>query len=154
MNFDNYRYVFFSLASSSIVFVGDPQKLQIQQKQFYNKWISYLKAIEANYQYSHYLQLYNVFERPDDGNWDGCFRINTEKKGGLMFFFRNNSPDAARTFRIPCLDPGTTYRIYSFEDNKTMGIFKGKTLIEKGITVHIASTYTAKVLTIEKVKTQ
>jgi len=151
LNFDKYQYVFFSLASSSIVFVGDPGKLHGKQKLFYRKWISYLKNIEEKYQYSHWFQLYNVFERPDDGNWDGCFRINAEKSGGLMFFFRNNSPDQSRIFRIPCLNSKSTYRIYSFEDNKTIGVFKGKTLIEKGVAVHIASTYTAKVLTIEKV---
>lgn len=151
LDFDNYRYVFFSLASSSIVYVGDPQKMQTQQKSFYRKWSSYLKAIEEKYQYSHYLQLYNVFERPDDGNWDGCFRINPEKDGGLMFFFRNNSPDETRTFRIPCLDSKKTYRIYSFDNNKTIGVYKGKNLVEKGITVRIPSTYTAKVLTIEKI---
>lgn len=151
LNSDHYPYVFFSLASSSIILVGDPQKIEPKQKLFYQKWGSYLKKIENKYQYSNYLQLYNVFERPDDGNWDGCYRINTEKNGGLMFFFRNNSPDENRTFRIPCLNSEDTYSVYSFEDNKTIGIYKGKTLIEKGIKIHIPSIYSAKVLTIEKV---
>lgn len=154
LNFDQYRYVFFSLASSSVVFVGNPQKMQAGQKQFYQKWVAYLKGIEEKYQYSHYLQLYNIFERPDDGNWDGCFRINTEKSGGLIFLFRNNSPDENRTFRIPCLDADSNYRIYSFEDNKTIGIFKGRSLIENGIRVGIPSVYAAKVLTIEKLSNQ
>jgi hypothetical protein len=27
-----------------------------------------------------------VFDRPSENNWDGCYRINMEKQGGLMFF--------------------------------------------------------------------
>jgi hypothetical protein len=47
-------------------------------------------------------------------------------------------------------NPKNRYKIYSFETGKTLGIFSGKTLIEKGITVTIPTTYTAEVLTIEK----
>jgi hypothetical protein len=67
-----------------------------------------------------------------------------------MFFYRNNSSDEQRAFKIPCLQPQNRYKIYSFETGKTLGIFSGKTLIEKGITVTIPTTYTAEVLTIEK----
>ena len=109
-----------------------------------------MNRLEEKYQYTNYFQLYDVFDRPTDGNWDGCYRINTEKQGGLMFFYRNNSADTKRSFKIPCLQAGSRYRIYSFDTNKTMGVFSGKTLIEKGLTVTIPSTYTALVLTIEK----
>ena len=106
--------------------------------------------MEEKYQYSHYFQLYDVFDRPTDNNWDGCYRINTEKQSGLMFFYRNNSPDTKRSFKIPCLDAGKRYKIYSYENNKILGVFYGKDLIEKGVSVTIPTTYTALVLTIEK----
>ena len=66
---------------------------------------------------------------------------NTEKQGGLMFFYRNNSSDGQRTFKIPCLQPQDRYKIYSFETGKTLGTFIGKKLMEEGITVTIPSTY-------------
>jgi len=150
VNFFNYKYVYFSLASSTLVFVGDPRKLLPEQQSFYRKWNNYLKHMEEKYQYSRYFQLYDVFDRPTDNNWDGCYRINTEKQGGLMFFYRNNSNDIKRSFKIPCLDAGKRYKIYSYENNKLLGVFNGKTLMEKGITVMIPTTYTALVLTIEK----
>jgi alpha-galactosidase len=150
VNFANYPYIFFSLASSSLVMVGDPRKLPAAQKTFYKKWSTYLKQMEDKYQYSRYYQLYDVFDRPSYENWDGCFRINTDKSGGLMFFFRNNSSDVQRTFKIPCLEANSRYRVYSYEENKVVGVFSGKTLIEKGITVKIPTTYSARVLTIEK----
>lgn len=150
VNFSNYRYVFFSLASSSRVVVGDPRKMSPQQQAFYRKWNNYLRQVEEKYQYSQYFQLFDVFDRPSDSNWDGCYRINTEKQGGLMFFYRNNSSDKQRTFKIPCLDPGNRYKIFSYQDNKILSVHNGKTLIEKGLTVTIPATYSALVLTIEK----
>jgi hypothetical protein len=67
-----------------------------------------------------------------------------------MFFYRNNSSDERRTFKIPCLHPTDRYKIYSFQTGKTLGIFIGETLMKKGITITIPSTYAAQVLTIEK----
>ncbi len=150
INFTNYKYVYFSLASGTPVMVGDPRKLSLEQQTFYNKWNNYLKQMEAKYQYTRYYELYDIFDRPTDNNWDGCYRINTEKQGGLMFFYRNNSSDEQRIFKIPCLQPQNRYKIYSFEAGKTLGTFTGTTLMEKGITVTIQTTYTAQVLTIEK----
>ena len=150
IDYVNYKYTYFSLAAGSLVMLGDPRKLTPGQLEFYNKWNNYLKRIEQKYQYSQYFELYDIFDRPTDNNWDGCYRINTEKGGGLMFFYRNNSLDQRRTFRIPCLLPEARYKIFSFGDGKTLGTFTGKTLMEEGFTVTIPSTYTAQVLTIEK----
>ena len=146
----NYKYAYFSLASGSLVMVGDPRKLTSGQQAFYYKWNNYLKQIEAKYHYSRYYELYDIFDRPTNNNWDGCYRINTEKQGGLLSFYRNNSSDTKRTFKIPCLYANDRYKIYAFETGKNLGTFSGKTLIEKGITVSIPSTYTAQVLTIER----
>jgi len=150
INYPNYRYTYFSLASGTLVMLGDPRTLTPGQQMFYNKWNNYLKQMEAKYQYSQFYELYDIFDRPTDNNWDGCYRINTEKQGGLMFFYRNNSSDRQRTFKIPCLQPQNRYKIYSFETGKTLGTFTGKKLMEEGITVTIPTIYTAQVLTIEK----
>lgn len=150
IDYVNYKYTYFSLAEGALVMLGDPRKLTPEQQAFYKKWNSYLKLMEAKYRYSQYFQLYDIFDRPTDNNWDGCYRINTEKQGGLMFFYRNNSSDERRTFKIPCLQPRSRYKIYSFGTGQTIGSFTGKTLMEKGITVTIPSLYTAQVLTIEK----
>ncbi len=147
----NFKYAYFSLASGSMVMVGDPRKLTREQEAFYKKWNGYLKQMEAKYQYSRYYELYDIFDRPTTSNWDGCYRINTEKQGGLMFFYRNNSSDERRIFKIPCLQPLSRYMIYSFATGKTLGTFTGKTLMEKGITVEIPSIYTGQVLTLEKI---
>ena len=34
-------------------------------------------------------------------NWDGVYKFNKEKQGGVLFFFRNGSVENSRTFSIP-----------------------------------------------------
>jgi alpha-galactosidase len=150
MNAGNYEYAYSSLASANVVYVGEPQKLTRKQQEYYQKWNAYLQKIEKKYQFSQFFQLYDVFERPSNSNWDGCFRINTEKQGGLLFFYRNNSPDSHRIFRIPCLIATNRYKVYSHETGKIIGTYSGKNLIEKGIDVHLPSPYSGIILTIEK----
>ena len=146
-----FKYAYFSLASGSLVTVGDPRRVTPEEEAFYRKWNNYLKQMEARFQYSRFYQLYDVFERPSLSNWDGCYRINTEKQGGLLFFYRNNSSDVQRTFKIPCLRADGRYRIFSFETGKVLGVFSGRMLMEEGLTVRIGGVFTAQVLTIEMV---
>ena len=80
--------------------MGDARKMTGEQIAFYKKWNAYFKSCEAKYQYTQYHQTYDVFDRATDKNWDGCYRINTEKQAGLLFFYRNNSNDSARNFLL------------------------------------------------------
>lgn len=150
MNFPNEQYVYFSLAPSNFCMMGDARKLTGKQEAFYKKWNTYFKSCDAKYQYTQFRQTYDVFDRATDKNWDGCYRINTEKQGGLMFFYRNNSNDAQRNFTIPFLQPQSRYRIFSFGKNKTIAVLTGAELKEKGLTVKIPDRYSALVLEIEK----
>ncbi|WP_162946191.1 alpha-galactosidase [Chitinophaga barathri] len=151
MDFPNYRYVYFSMASASALMVGDPRKLTKEAKAFYGKWNSWFREMERKYQFSQYRQLYDIFDRPTDSNWDGCYRINTKKGGGILFFYRNNSADQTRTFKVPCVERNAKYRIYSHEEGKVTGIYSGARLMDEGIKIFIPTVYTAKVLAIEKV---
>lgn len=151
MDFPNNQYVYFSMASGSALMVGDPRKLTAADKAFYLKWNTWFKEVERKYQFSQFHQTYDVFDRPTDLNWDGCYRINTQKQGGVLFYFRNNSMDETRIFKIPGLEPNSKYRIYSHEDSRIIGIYTGSELINKGLRISIGTTYSAKVLGIEKV---
>ncbi|HRH59130.1 MAG TPA: alpha-galactosidase [Chitinophagaceae bacterium] len=150
VNFSNYQYVYFSLASSSLIMVGDPRKITAEQQAFYKKWNAYFKQADSKYHYTQYLQAYDIFDRATDNNWDGCYRINTEMQGGLMFFYRNNSPDAERSFKISFLEPDSRYKIYDYSKNKIIGTYTGKQLTKQGLKIKIPTVYTALVLEIEK----
>jgi alpha-galactosidase len=150
LNSPNYKYEYFSLACSNIAMVGDATLMTEEQRTFYFKWNRFLKLAEKKYHYSQFFQLYDVFERPSDQNWDGCYRINTELQEGLMFFFRSNSADSHRIFKIPCLNRKNSYKIYSPDSGKIIGVYKGSFLIEHGIRISIADIYSGLVLCIEK----
>lgn len=144
------RYGFFSIAQSIPVMLGDPRRLGPEMKSWLKKWLGWFKEMDAKYRFSAFYQVSDVFDRPGLSNWDGCYRFNKEKGGGVLFFFRNGSPDGERTFRLFCVDPGSTYRVYSPETGADLGTFAGKELVESGLKVRIDKPYTALVLGIEK----
>jgi len=149
---ENSLYGFFSIAQSIPIMLGDPRRLTAERKTWYAKWLAWFKEMERKYRFSAYYQVSDVFDRPAFSNWDGCYKFNKEQEGGVLFFFRNDSPDAERTFRVFCLNPGSTYRIYSPELGKDIGVYKGRDLIGSGLKVRIEKPYTALVLGIEKIK--
>jgi alpha-galactosidase len=144
------RYGFFSIAESIPVMLGDPRRLTPEMKSWFKKWLGWFKEMEGKYRFSRFYQVSDVFERPTFSNWDGCYRFNAQKDGGVLFFFRNDSPEAERTFRVFCVNPESTYRIYSPETGAEIGVFLGRELIDKGLRIRIDTPFTALVLGIEK----
>lgn len=51
---------------------------------------------------------------------------------------------------IPGLDSTARYRIYSFEQDKTLGVFSGSLLMQSGLPVNIPNRYQAVVLELTK----
>jgi alpha-galactosidase len=147
-----YQYTYLSLASSKPVLVGDPRTLNADSKKWYLKWNSWFKMMDKKYQFTRFTQTSDVFARANMTNWDGCYKFNKEKQGGVLFFYRNGSLEKQRTFAMPLADPNVKYRLYSPEDGKVFGIYTGKELLAKGITVSLPKMYSAKVLGIEKVE--
>ncbi len=107
--------------------------------------------MDDKYQFTRFTQTSDVFERATMTNWDGCYKFNKDKQGGVLFFYRNGSLEKQRTFAVPFAKQDANYKLYCPEDGKVFGKFTGKELLEKGITIKIPTTYTAKVLGIEKV---
>jgi alpha-galactosidase len=147
-----YKYTYLSLASSKPVLVGDPRTLTDASKKWYLKWNTWFKMMDKKYQFTRFTQTSDVFPRATMTNWDGCYKFNKEKQGGVLFFYRNGSLEKQRTFAMPLADPQVKYRLYSPEDGKVFGTYTGKELLEKGITIAIPEMYSAKVLGMEKVE--
>ena len=108
--------------------------------------------MEQKYQYSRFYQKSDASDKANFSNWDVCYKFNPEKNGGVLFFYRNNSPNESMKFRIHCLDDNTEYRVFEAVTNKEVGKFSGKELKENGMEVQIPGINTAKVLGIEKNK--
>ncbi|MHA4742056.1 alpha-galactosidase [Dyadobacter sp. MSC1_007] len=146
------KYTFLSLASVKPILVGDSRKLPETLKPWYLKWNTWFKMMDKKYQFTRFSYYSDIFQRPTMSNWDGCYKFNKEKQGGVLFFYRNGSPESQRTFAFPLANPESKYRLYDAEDGKVMGTYTGKDLREKGISIAIPSQFEAKVLGIEQIK--
>ena len=108
--------------------------------------------MDRQYQFTRFTQMANILPRATMNNWDGCYKFNKEKQGGVLFYYRNGSPETTRTFLVPVADDDVLYHVYDADTGKTIGRYSGKQLREKGLTIIIPNKYEAKVIGIEQAK--
>lgn len=143
---------FLSLLSATPIMLGDPRKMSEEQIVWFKYWSDWARKMEKKYNYTKFYQTSDVFTAPQKSGWDGCARINTEKGGGILCFYRNNSPESKRTFPIIWVEENQTYSIFSPALKKVIGTFTGKQLKNEGLTVEIKDINTAEVFGIERIK--
>ncbi|MFZ4402084.1 MAG: glycoside hydrolase family 36 protein [Bacteroidales bacterium] len=143
------NFTYQSLASGVQLLNGDPRKLTEKEKVWYKTWSDWYKLMDKKYQYTRFTYRSDIFDQPSMINWDGCYRFNPEKQGGVLFFYRNGSLNTSIRFPIRMLNREATYHIYEPCGGKDYGVFKGSELLEKGIEISIKEMYEAKVLGIE-----
>ncbi|CCG98898.1 alpha-galactosidase [Fibrella aestuarina BUZ 2] len=140
---------YLSMASSTIVFTGDVAKLLPTDKAWLKAWNGWLAALNERTQYTRFYQTGDVLPRPDTHNWDGAIRFNPERNGGLLCFYRNDSPEATRIFPIRGVKPAGTYLIRQGGTNAVVGTFTGQQLLTTGLPVTIPNRNEASLLSIE-----
>jgi alpha-galactosidase len=148
---DNNEFAYHSVASSVQLLCGDVRNIIPEQKSWYKKWSDWFQEMENKYQYTRFYQKSDASDKATFSNWDACFKFNPEKDGGILFFYRNNSPNETMIFRVHCVNMNTQYRIYDPYSQDELGIFTGMELIEKGLPVKIEKINSALVLGIEKI---
>ena len=149
INSENSELSFQSLMSATSMMLGDPRLMSDEKIASFKKWSDWIKEMQDKYNFMQFYQTSDVFTRPEISGWDGCARINSEK-GGLLFFYRNNSPESERVFPIVWIDENSTYRIYSSLTKELIGEFSGKNLRDEGLKVNIPERNRAEILEIEK----
>jgi len=147
----NHEFAYHSVASSVVLLCGDVRNITPEQKNWYKNWSDWYKEMEKKYQYTHFYQKSDASGKASLSNWDACYKFNPEKEGGILFFYRNNSPNEYMKFRIHSVNNDTEYFIFEPLTGKEVGKFLGKELKENGLNIHIGSLNTAKVLGIEKI---
>lgn len=141
---------FLSLLSATPMMLGDPRKMTEEKIAWFKQWSGWAKEMERKYNYTRYYQTSDIFSAPQKHGWDGCARINTEKGGGILCFYRNSSPESKRTFPIIWVEDNLTYSIFSPALKKVIGTFTGKELKNNGLTVEIKEQNSAEIFGIEK----
>ena len=106
--------------------------------------------MEEKYQFTRYYQKSDLGGKAGMSNWDACYKFNPDRGGGILFFYRNDSPDRMRSYRIHPVDKNKHYNIYDPDTGIIIGRFLGEDLINRGLEVNINRINTPLVLGIEE----
>lgn len=145
------EFTYLSVVSATGIMVGDVRNMDNETRAWYKKWNNWFKTMDNTYEFTRYYQIGDIFDYPTRQNWDGCYRFNTEKEGGVLYFYRNGSSDSKRCFKVHCVNPTSKYKIFNPDNDKEVWIYSGKQLIEEGIEVTMKDKFSAKVFGIEKI---
>jgi len=144
------EYTYLSVVSATGILVGDVRKMTPSTVLWYKKWNNWFTGMNKKYDFTSYYQTGHIFDYPTRENWDGCYRFNTEKQGGVLFFYRNNSSDKVRIFKIHCVNEKMKYKI-SAPFNNFQKIYSGYQLKHQGLKVKLGKTFSAAVFAIEPI---
>ena len=150
INSENSELSFQSLMGATCLMLGDPRLISEEKAAWFKQWSGWAKKMQEKYNYMQFYQTSDVFTRPEINGWDGFARINPEK-GGLLCFYRNNSPEAERIFPIVWVDDNASYKVYSSLSKDLIGEYSGKELKTSGLKVNISERNSAEIWEIEKV---
>ncbi len=131
-----------SLAGSFPIFLGDPRKLSQEKITSIKSWSDWLRRMQDKYDYMMYRQDLAGFGEPQEGQWDGFQRINTDtKSGGIVGVFRQGGTENQRRIIVKYLDPLRSYKIYKAPGGREIGIMSGKQMLEEGFDVILKQEY-------------
>ena len=138
----NIELSIMSLAGSFPIFLGDPRKLSEEQRTSIKSWADWLRQMQARYDYMMYRQDLAGFGEPQEGQWDGFQRINTDtKSGGIIGVFRQGGKENQRRIIVKYLDPLRNYKIYRAPGGLEIGSMSGKQMLEEGFDVMLEQEY-------------
>ncbi len=138
-----------SLAGALPIMLGDPRKLSPSELKKYRLYADWLRLMEERYNIMSFRQDLPGFGEPNEGDWDGFQRINTEtKSGGIVGVFRHGSIEAKRIVTIENLLPERFYRIKKMDGNE-IATLSGQNLKVKGFELSLSEFYSGELLEVE-----
>ncbi len=113
--------------------LSDPRQLKPEQRQ--------VLAAEVD-RYKHWrglfatAEVHSILGRPHPRTWDATQFQDSASGRGIVFAFRNGTPEAARPLRLRGLDPDADYRVEMVEANESR-VIRGSQMLSAGLTVPI-----------------
>jgi alpha-galactosidase len=148
---ENHQFSFISNFGSMPIMLGDPRKLTDDEKAWYRKMSTWFNRMDDLYSITEYYQTAGVFGPPNDNDWDGFFRFNSSKNGGIICVFRNDNADEKRYIKIPFCQENKSYEIVNGETEHALGVFQGIDLKANGFELLIEEKNKAVALEIKEV---
>ncbi len=131
-----------SLAGSLPILLGDPRKLTSGQRQNIKQFAEWLRSCQEKHNYAMFRQDLKGFGEPQEGNWDGFQRINTESgSGGIVGVFRQGARESQRQVFVDYLDPEKTYLVLEAPSGEEIARMNGLELENRGFLVKFENEY-------------
>jgi alpha-galactosidase len=94
--------------------------------------------------------LYHVSRRPDGVHWDAEEYFDPKRGHGAVYIFRGTAEgDSEHTFQLRGLQPEHKYRLHFQDHTAPDRVATGQELLEKGISIHLASPLSSELLFLE-----
>jgi hypothetical protein len=94
--------------------------------------------------------LYHIFPRPDDRNWDGMEYYDPTTGAGAVYLFKPDSPNATQTVKLKGLAVGQRYRL-TFQDGSNAPVSKsGEDLMGTGVEVKLTGQFVSELMLFER----
>ena len=131
-----------SLTGTLPIMLGDPRKLNSEERAEFKDWTSWVKGLEKRHGIMSFRQDIPGFGMPMVGSWDGFCRINTEtRSGGLVGIFREGSVETTRTVTVRSLEPDAVYSVLRGPDGCETARMTGIELEKKGFPVTLENEF-------------
>jgi alpha-galactosidase len=138
----NIELSIMSLAGSFPIFLGDPRKVPPEKRAVLKGWSDWMRKVQDRHDYLMYRQDLAGFGEPQEGQWDGFQRINTDtRSGGIVGVFRQGGRDARRQVYVNYLSPDKEYKILRAPQGMEATRLSGRKLAEVGFSVFLTETY-------------
>jgi alpha-galactosidase len=130
------------LALTESANLTDKQRKQIRRStDIYKSWI------RPVLQDAH---VHHILPRPDGVHWDGMFYWNASIGKGTAYVFRPNSEMSHQLIYLAGLKAKKNYAIHSEDGSVRTGRFSGEALMNRGLDVHLASTFSSELVYVEE----
>lgn len=147
----NHEFSFISNFGSLPIMLGDPRELSVDEKAWYKNMSTWFNKMDELYSITEYYQTAGVFGPPNNNDWDGFFRFNPSKNGGIICIFRNDNSDEKRYIKVPFCKEDKSYEIVNGETGRSLGLYQGVDLKKNGFEVLIDEKNQAVALEIKEV---
>lgn len=87
--------------------------------------------------------LYHVFPRPDDKNWDGIEYFDPDNQRGAIYVFRPESPESQHTIKLRGLTSEATYWVWCEDGAFAARQIGGEKLMTTGLTITLPKPFSS-----------
>ena len=151
MDDPGFEFALKSLIGTLPIVLGDPRKIEPEQRVRYREWSEWMQEMQDKYNYMSYRRDLPGFGEPREGHWDGWMRINNDTRaGGIIGVFRQGACEEQRQVVVKGLEDEASYVVKRAPEGTRVHTGTGRQLMEQGFKVYIPESIDGMVYEIER----